>query len=59
MITRRSRGWAVGDQRVEIGERPEERIDVAVVRDVVAEVGHGRRIERRDPDGVDPKVPTR
>ena len=40
-------------QRVEVGERPEDGIDVAVVRDVVAEVGHRRRIERREPDGID------
>ena len=38
---------------VEVGERAEDRIDVAVVGDVVAEVGHGRGVEGRDPDGVD------
>ena len=41
------------DQRVEVGEVAEERVDVAVVGDVVAEVGHRRRVERREPDGVD------
>src|SRR5262249_54254768 len=41
------------DQPVEIGERAEDRIDAAIVRDVVAEIGHGRGVERRDPDGID------
>ena len=41
------------EQRVEIGERAEQRIDVAVVGDVVAEIGHRRGIDRRDPDRVD------
>lgn len=31
---------------VEIGERPEHRINVAVVRDVVTEIRHRRRIDR-------------
>ena len=43
----------LGDQAVEVGERAEERVDVAVVGDVVAEIGHRRGIDRRDPDGVD------
>ena len=30
------------DERVEVGERPELRVDVGVVRDVVAVVGAGR-----------------
>ena len=30
-------------------------VDAGVVGDVVAEVGHGRRVERRQPDGVDPE----
>ncbi len=42
-----------GDEAVEVGEGAEEGIDVAVIGDVVAEVGHRRRVERRDPDGVD------
>ena len=41
------------DQRVEVGERAEQRVDVAVVGDVVAEVGHRRGVDRREPDGVD------
>jgi hypothetical protein len=40
------------DQRVEIGERAEHRIDIGIVRDIVAEVRHRRGIDRRDPDGV-------
>ena len=40
------------DQRVEIGERAEHRIDVAIVGDVVAEILHRRLEEGRDPDRV-------
>ncbi len=43
------------DQRVEIAERAEHRVDVAVVGDVVAEVEHRRPEEGRDPDRVDPE----
>ena len=43
-------------QRVEVGERAEARVDVAVVGDVVAEVGHRRAVERREPDRVDAEV---
>src|SRR5262249_46068006 len=35
----------------EIGERAEDRIDIAVICNVIAEIGHGRGIEGRDPDG--------
>ena len=41
------------DHRVGIGERAEDRVDVAVVGDVVARVGLRRGVERREPDGVD------
>ena len=37
---------------VEVGQGAEQRIDVAVVGDVVAEVRHGRGEEGRDPDRV-------
>jgi hypothetical protein len=45
----------VGDfeEVVEVGERSEERIDVAIVRNVVPEVDHGRGVEGRDPERVD------
>ena len=43
----------LGDQLVEIGERAEDRVDVGVIGNVVAEVGHRRRIDRRQPDGID------
>ena len=46
----------LGDQRVEIGERAEERIDVGVVGDVVAEVLHRRGEEGREPDRVDAEI---
>ncbi len=42
-----------GHEGVEVIKRPEHRVDIGVVGDVVSEVGHRRRIERRDPDGVD------
>ena len=41
------------EERVEVGERAEQRVDVAVVGDVVAAVGLRGRVERREPDGVD------
>ncbi|MCY1227182.1 hypothetical protein D9M72_394440 [compost metagenome] len=40
-------------QRIEAVQRAEARIDVAKIGDVVAEVGHRRGIDRRDPDGID------
>ena len=40
-------------ERVEIGERAEQRIDRAVVADVVAKVPHGRGKDGRDPNRVD------
>ena len=41
------------DQLVEVGQRAEDRVDVAVVGDVVAEVGHRRGEDRRQPDRLD------
>ena len=35
----------LGDEAVEIGDRAEDRVDVGVIRDVVAEVGHRRPVE--------------
>src|SRR4051812_14859893 len=43
----------VREERVEVVERAEDRVDVAVVGDVVAEVGHRRAVERRQPDRLD------
>ena len=37
---------------VEVGQCAKKRVDVAVVGDVVAEVGHGRGIDRRNPEPV-------
>jgi hypothetical protein len=42
-----------GEQRVEIRERAEDRVDVLVVGDVVAVVVLRRRVDRREPDDVD------
>ena len=44
-----------GHEPVEVAERPEHRRDGAIVGDVVAEVGHRRWIDRRDPYGVHAK----
>ena len=41
-----------GGETVKVRQRAETRIDVAVVHDVVAEVMHGRGIDRGQPDGV-------
>ena len=42
-----------GDHAIEVVERAEDRVDVAVVGDVVAEVRHRRAEHRREPDRVD------
>ena len=44
------------DHGVEVGERAEDRVDVGVVGDVVAHVGHRRGEDRREPDRVDAEV---
>ena len=44
---------AGGDEPVEVGLGPEQRVDRGVVRHVVAEVAAGRRVDRRQPDRVD------
>src|SRR4051794_29681522 len=44
-----------GSQAVEVIERAEERVHVGVVGDVVAEVFHRRRVDRREPDSVNAK----
>ena len=41
------------EQRVELGQCSEHRIDIGVIADVIAEVGHGGGEDRREPDGVD------
>ena len=51
--TRMSRAWASASRRVEGREVAEERVDVAVVGDVVAEVRHRRAVDRRQPERVD------
>ena len=42
-----------GQQRVEIVHGAEERIDAGVIGDVVAEIGHRRRKDRRQPERID------
>ena len=39
-------------QCIEIGQRAEDRVDSAIVGDVVSKVAHRRREEGRNPDGV-------
>ena len=41
-----------GKKLVEVGERPEDRVDVLVVADVVAVVIHRRAEHRRQPDDI-------
>src|SRR5687767_4681164 len=43
----------LGHQAVERGQVTEDRVDVGVVADVVAEVGQWRWVDRAHPDGVD------
>src|SRR3954451_935488 len=45
------------EQPVEGRQVTEERIDVAVVADVIAVVAHGRGEDRTQPDGVHAQVP--
>jgi hypothetical protein len=44
------------EQIVEVCQRAEAWIDVAIVGDVVAEINHRRRVDGGDPDRVDPKA---
>ena len=44
------------DEPVEVGLRTEQRIHALVVADVVAEVQARRRVDRRQPDGIDPEA---
>jgi hypothetical protein len=41
------------DEAIETFERAEDRINPAVIRDIVTEVMHGRGIDWRNPDRVD------
>src|SRR5450432_1400264 len=42
-------------QLIEIRKRTEDRIDPAVIRDVIAEIRHGRGVDRRNPHCIDAK----
>ena len=44
------------DQRVEIRQRAENRIDIAIIGDVVAEILHRRSEEGRNPDRIDAEL---
>ena len=43
-------------QVVEVCQRTEAWIDVAIVGNVIAEINHRRRVDGGDPDRVDPKA---
>src|ERR1700724_535913 len=43
----------LAEQVIEYAQAAEKGVDVAVIRDVVTEIGHWRRIDRRYPNGVD------
>ena len=49
-------GVRLREHLVEVGQRAEERVDVAVVGDVVAGVLLRRPLERAQPEGVDAEV---
>src|SRR5271163_1725648 len=44
------------DQRIEIVQRAKYRIDVQIAGDVIAEVGHRRWKNRRQPDRIDAEI---
>ena len=44
-----------GQHRIERRHVTEDRVDIAVVADVIAEIGHRRSVERRDPERIDTK----
>ncbi len=54
-----SESMRLRDEPVEIRERAEDRIDGAVVGDVVAEIRHRRLEEGRDPDRIDAEAARR
>jgi hypothetical protein len=41
------------DERIKIGKRSEDRIDAAIIGDVIAEISHWRGVDRREPHGTD------
>ena len=43
-------------QLVEIAKRSEQRLDVGVIGNVIAEIGHRRAKDRREPDGADAEL---
>src|ERR1035441_1048219 len=43
-------------QAIEIFHRSKQRIDAAIIRHIVTKIGHGRRVDRRDPDGINAEL---
>ena len=39
-------------QGVQVLKGPEERMNIGVIRNVIAKIGHGRRVDWREPDRV-------
>jgi hypothetical protein len=50
-----AQGVRLCDQALAIGERAEQGIDVVVIGDVIAEIGHRRLVERADPNCIHAK----
>jgi hypothetical protein len=48
-----TQGMGVADKLIDVGERAERRVDVAMVHDVIARVRLRRGVERVQPDRVD------
>src|SRR5579862_5317318 len=46
----------LGDQPVEIRKIAEHRRNVAIIRNVISEIRHRRRVNRRNPNRVDAKT---
>jgi hypothetical protein len=46
----------LGDQPIEVVHVTEDRIDIDVIGDIVAKVGHRRSEDRRNPDRIDAEV---
>src|ERR1017187_596023 len=43
-------------QAIEIFHRSKQRIDAAIIRHIVTKIGHGRWVDRGDPDGIDAEL---
>jgi hypothetical protein len=46
----------IGNQGIEVGKCAEEGMNIAVIRHIVAKIGHGRRKDRREPDRINSQI---